>query len=186
MRLALSFISFLIFSSNAFAGLYSEFNGYFATDTFTTTATAQNSKTFYAVDIFANLESKKKFFAGFHVDQVALTDSNGTTTTTFSSLNMGPMFQWLMDKDRVFSFALGYNLLTKGTYNDGTTTTELTGTGLWATLAAMPEITETFYLGLKLNYYSLNYTKAVVVTTSSDVAYARTLIFPSISFGWRY
>lgn len=185
MRVVVLLILSLV-TARTWAGLYGEFNGYFATDTFTTSSAAQYNKTFYALDLYANLENKHYLFAGFHVDQVAMTENNGTTTLTLTSMNMGPMFLWLMDKRKIFSLALGYNLVAKGSYNDGSSTAELVGTGLWSTLGAMPEIGENFYLGLKLNYYSLNYSRSIVGSASSDVAYTRTLVFPSVGFAWRY
>ncbi|MEZ0391854.1 MAG: hypothetical protein ACAH59_06545 [Pseudobdellovibrionaceae bacterium] len=185
MRVLIFFSSF-IFALPVFAGLYGEFNGFYMTDTFVQDTTSQNSKTFYALDVYANLENKHFLFGGFHVDQVNLQENDGTTTKTLTSLNMGPMLLWVIGKSKIFSWSVGYNLVANGTYNDGTSEKTLTGTGVHSTISAMPEIAENFYLGLKLNYYSLNYNKSVVDNSSSDVTYSRTLIFPSFGMAWRY
>jgi hypothetical protein len=181
----LSFLFVFLSFAPCFAGIYGEVNGYYNTDTFVTSSTSSSSKTFYGLDIYANLETKHYLFAGFHVDQVGITDNNGTTTSTFSSQNMGPMFLWLIDKRKIYSLALGYDLVAKGTYDSGSSNSKLSGTGIFATFAAMPEVAENFYIGIKLNYYSLSYSKSEVGSASSDVSYSRSLIFPSISFAWR-
>lgn len=182
---SIGFLSILLVASRAYAGLFGELNLFYNTDTFATDTTSTSSKTFYALDIYANLESKHYLFAGFHVDQVNLQESPSGTQTSFSSQNMGPMFLWLIDKRKTYSFAAGYNLVAKGSYNNGTQTETLAGTGIFATIAAMPEVAENFFIGIKLNYYSLSYPKSTVDTTTTDVSYSRTLIFPSISMAWR-
>lgn len=183
--LALILTIFIV--SKASAGVFGELNLFYNTDSFKTATTSSSGKTFFALDVYANLETKHRYFAGFHVDSISLTDTTATGTETFSSQNMGPMFLWVMDKRKIYSLALGYNLVAKASYNAGTggEAEALTGTGIFATVAAMPEVSENFFVGLKLNYHSLSFSKSTVSTTATDVSYNRTLIFPSISVAWR-
>lgn len=175
----------LLIASRAFGGLYGELNAFFNTDSFTTTTSNSNSKMFYALDIYANLESKHYLFAGFHVDQVNFQETVSSTQTSLTSLNMGPMFLWVMDRQKTYSLSLGYNLVAKGTYAIGSSSEAVTGTGIFATLSAMPQLSENFYFGIKLNYYSLSYSQSTVGTTATPVSYSRSLIFPSIGLSWR-
>lgn len=170
------------------AGVYAELNGLYSTDTFTRTTSSSNSKTYYALDIHANLENKERFYAGFHVDQISLIEDDGSgSQSTLTSLNMGPMFMWVMDRKKTFSLALGYNLLANGTFTvTGSTSATLTGSGMWGSFGVMPEVAENWYLGFRLTYYSLSYTKSTVGSAASDVSYSRTLIYPTFALAWRY
>lgn len=182
----LIFISVWFVSTHCVAGVFAEFNGYLATDSFTTTGSATTSRSFYALDIYANLEKKNRIFAGFHVDQISFSDGDGTTTRTLTGMNMGPMFLVAINKDQTYTLSAGYLLKATGAYNNGATSSDLTGTGMFAVLSMMPEFAENWFGGLKLNYYSLSYTKSSVGTTAEDVSYTRTLMFPSIGLAWRY
>lgn len=175
----------LLMTNPSFAGLFGELSLFYGTDNFTTSSSVQNGKSHYALDLFANLENKYRFFGGFHVDQISVTDT-GAVSTTFTSLNMGPMLMWIIDRKQTFSLAAGYHILSKGSYNDGSATQELTGTGLWASFGIMPEIDEHLFVGVKYNYASYNYTKSLVGSASSDIAYTRALVFPSLSLSWHY
>ncbi len=170
------------------AGIYAELNGLYGSDTFTTTTNASYSKTYYALDIHANLENKARFYGGFHVDQVNFTEQpNSSTTTTMSSLNMGPMFMWVMDHKKTYSLAAGYNLLANGSLTTtGSNSTTLSGSGLWGSFGVMPEISDNLYIGFRLTYQSFTFNKATTGGATTDVSYARSLIFPTFALAWRY
>jgi hypothetical protein len=184
----LVFIATSVFIFSAHAGLYGELNGLYNTDSFTTATTAAYSKTYYALDIHSNLENKNRFYGGFHVDQVTLTEqATAATTTTLTSLNMGPMLMWVMDHKKTFSLSAGYNVLANGTYTvTGSQSATLTGSGLWASLGVMPEISDNWFIGFRLTYYSLSYAKSTTGSAAADVSYSRTLIFPTFGLAWRY
>jgi hypothetical protein len=127
-------VSFLLGSFAAHAGIYGELNGFFSTDTFATATTATYSKTFYALDIHSNLETKARFYAGFHVDQFAATEEAAPgSQATLTSLNMGPMGMWIMDHKKTFSLSAGYNVIATGSYTvTGSSAATLAGSGLWS------------------------------------------------------
>jgi len=177
-----------LLSVAAHAGVYGEVNGYYSSDIFTTATTATNSKTYYSLDIHSNLENKSRFYAGFHVDQVNLIEENGAaSSSTLTSLNMGPMAMWVIDHRKTFSLAAGYNLLANGTYTvTGSSAATLTGTSLWGSFGVMPEVTDNLYIGFRVTYYSLSYAKSTTGAAAADVAYTRNLIFPAFALAWRY
>lgn len=175
----------LSFSLTAHAGLYGEFDGTYFSDSFTTSTTATNSKTYYGLNIIANLDTKERFYGGFHVSQMSFSDT-GTTTTTMSSLDMGPMLTWVLSQKNTLSLELGVNVTASGQYVHGSTTETITGMSYYTSLGVMPEFAENWYVGFRLYYYSLTYSKSVVTTTSSDVSYSRALIFPTFSIAWRH
>lgn len=188
------FFSFLILglftvgALSARAGVYGELNGLFSTDVFTTATAATYSKTYYALDIYANLENKNRFYAGFHVDQVAATEE-GTpgSQVTLTSLNMGPMAMWVIDRRKTFSLSAGYNFLANGSLTvTGSPAATLTGTSLWTSLGVMPEVAENLFVGFRLTYYSLSYAKSTVASATADVSYTRVMMFPTFGLAWRY
>lgn len=184
------FVGFIltICAMTAHAGMYAEVNGFFSTDTFVTGTNAAYSKTYYALDIHSNLEAKARFYAGFHVDQIATSEEfSAGSVATLTSLNMGPMAMWIMDHRKTFSVSAGYNVIANGVYTPaGGSATTLTGSGLWGTFGVTPEVAENVYVGVRLNYYSLTYIKATTGSSASDVSYSRAMIFPTFSFAWRY
>jgi len=184
LRWILSFvfllISFVEFSAQA--GLYGEFDGTYLSDTFTTTTSTASSRTYYGLNIIANLDSKERFYGGFHVSQMSFSD----TTTTMSSLDMGPMLVWVLSQKNTLSLELGVNVTASGQYVHGSTTEALTGMSYYASMGVMPEIFEDWYVGFRLYYYSMAYSKSVVLTTSTDVSYTRAFIFPTFSISWRH
>lgn len=176
----------VILSQAAFAGLHGEGSFFYNSDNFTTATTSSQTKMFYGLDLYANLDSKGTYFAGFHIDQVNLQETSGSTTTSLTSLNMGPMGTWLIDRKKQFGLSVGYNMIANGTLTTATgTSTTLTGTGLFASLSVMPEISENLYFGFKLNYYSLSYSRSIDGNSTSAISYGRSLIFPSFSLAWR-
>jgi hypothetical protein len=184
----LVFIASTLFLVSAHAGLYGELNGFYNTDNFTTATSATYSKTYYALDIHSNLENKNRFYGGFHVDQVSFSEqSTPATTTTLTSLNMGPMLMWIMDHKKTYSLAVGYNVLAKGSYSvTGSQSAELSGSSLWGSLGIMPEIADNWFVGFRITYYNLTYTKSTTGSAATDVSYSRGLIFPTFGLAWRY
>ncbi len=91
------FLTFLM-ALQASAGLGGELNLFYNTDQFTAATNTSTSKMLYGLDVYANLETKRRYFAGFHVDQVSMQDTIGNSTVTLSSTNMGPMFLWVIDR----------------------------------------------------------------------------------------
>lgn len=178
----------ILFSNQSFASLFLEMDGLYLTDTFTTSTTASNSKTFYSFDIYANLDSKKTLLAGFHVDQLSFIESpTSTTTYTLTSQNMGLMGMWVIGKNGTYSLSGGYSLVANGSYAiTGSSTATLTGTSIWSSFGVMPEVAENLYMGFKILYYSVSYSKSTVSTTASDVSYNRTFILPIFGLSWRY
>lgn len=178
----------LFVSVRASAALFADLSGLYITDSFTTATSATNSKMYYSLDIFANLDTKKRWMAGFHVDQISFTESpTSATTYTLTSLNMGLMGLVLLNRTGSMSLSGGYNLVANGTYSvTGESGRTLTGTSIWAAYAVMPEVSENLFVGVKLLYYQVSYSKSTVTTTATDVSYSRTFIAPILGLQYRY
>ncbi len=99
---------------------------------------------------------------------------------------MGPVLRWAIDQRRLFVLTVAYGVYAKGKFDTLTTSETLTGTSLFAKIAVEPQVTDTFNLGVSLNFYSPSYKKAVLNTVESDVSYQGTQLFPAISMAFHY
>jgi hypothetical protein len=88
--------------------------------------------------------------------------------------------KWQFGRNEVFSFSVAYNLLSKATFSDGSTTESWTGTSYWLQWGVVPEVREGLHVGVTLNYYSASYTKKVVSAVESSAANSKTWIFPML------
>ncbi len=188
-KTALFISSCLLFGFRASAGISVGLSGLYISDEFTTATTASNSKTLINGNLLFSIDNKERFYTGFHAHQMTFeeTSVSGSTTTknSLTSLDMGPYVLAYIDRKKIFSLGLGYNLLVNGTYTHGTVNETLTGTSLMGSLSASPEIGKELYLGFDLNYIKVDYVKSTVSSTTSDVSYSRTFILPTISILWR-
>jgi hypothetical protein len=184
----LTFIFLSIFTLKSQAALFGEVSGISLTDTSVAAVDSSYTKTYYAVDIYANLETKKRWFAGFHLDQITFNElPTASSEYNLSSQNMGLMLMYLIDKNGTYSVTLGYNLIQTATYKSpGLSESDLSGSGYWATFGIMPQISPNLYAGMKILYYQANYTKKTESNVSSDVSYSRTFMLPILSLSFRY
>ncbi len=181
--LFLAFI-FLFSASNAKAEAQIGLNTFYLSDQLTTSSTSNSTKTIWALDILFSPAGVKNLLFGWDILGVSVSDAT-TTTTTFTSSDMGPKFFWYFTKSHNWSLALSYHLISNAKYNPGTEET-WSGTSLFVELGYLPDITENFSAGVKLNYYSASYNKQTISTTTADVAYKRNLIFPSMALIYHF
>ncbi len=182
-------ILILIFcAQNTLAALFAELSGISLTDASTTSVDSAYTKLYYSVDIYANLDTKKTLFAGFHYDQISFTDqATASSEYSLSSQDMGLMGMWIMDKAGTYSLTLGYNLIQTGSLSmTGSTDADLSGSAYWGSLGITPQLGNSIYAGIKLLYYQANYTKKTVGSTFTDVSYSRTFMLPIFSISFRY
>lgn len=181
----LSLFTFLLVSPLAKAGLYASVDGLYLSDSFTTATSASYSRTNYGFDLMVNVDQNHYWYTGFHANQFAAQDSQSSTTTQLSSLDMGPFVKWVVDRRRVMVVGAGFNVISKGTYSTGSANSELTGTSLLGSLEIAPEVSENWHIGVKFSYYSIGYTKSTSTSSASDISYSRNLIFPSLVISFR-
>lgn len=143
-------------------------------------------RTFYDFMLGMPLNSKGRWVLGWNYDAYSFKDNPGTATT-LSVTDMGPKLVYALNNDKTMVLAFSYNLITKGTYNPGTTASQLRGTSMRAEFGYMPMIADGTFLGFKLNYYKASFTEEVTnQTTLSHVTDSRTGIYPSLAFTYRF
>lgn len=177
---------FLI-SFAASAGLVLDANVFYLSDTFTySNADSVYQRTFWDLTAGGTLTKKGQIVLGWNYGSLTFADNPGTETT-LTVTDMGPKIYYYIDKELTWVIAATYNLITKADYSSGSSTSELRGTSIKAEAGYMPMITEGFYMGAKLNYYSVSFNEEVTNTTTLDqVTHKRTAIYPTFSFAYRF
>lgn len=175
-----SFIFLSLVSLSSKASAYLELNGFYNTDNFKHSSTNNNSQMLYDVSIGFAVDKKSYYNIGWNYTGHSTTKAT-TTTESYASTQMGPRFLFFFDKAKMFSLGFAYNLSTKGTFNNGTTTSTWKGTGMKADFGVNFPIGETSLIGFRLNYSSTSYNEQLQNTTTySVVSYNRTFMYPSI------
>ncbi len=177
---------FLLFSNIGFAYYGLDLNTFYFSDSFNNGTTNAANKMIWSAALLLDTSKSKRLYVGWNIVSASATDS-GSTTTTFSSTDMGPKILWVPSKNGNLTVEASYNLIVKGAYSSGgaATASQWSGSSIYASLGYLPEISESLYAGVKLNYYSVAYSKEIVSTTITDVSYSRRWIFPSICLQWR-
>lgn len=144
-------------------------------------------RTFFDVMVGLPLTNKGRYVLGWNYDSMSFADDPGTTKTTLAITDMGPKLIAYLDKDRTWMVAFNYNLITKGSYNPGTTATELRGTSMRGEIGYVGHMTESLLLGAKLNYYKASFNEEVTNQTSlAKTTNGRTVIYPSLALTFRF
>ncbi len=159
--------------------------GRFDRNTTQTNAIAINS-----VGLFANLsksESNLGVNLGWYVTAVSIKESYPTSSSyTLTSNDMGPAVRWQIGKNNTFSLTFVYGLIYKGNYGDGAVDESLTGESYLVKFAFEPALSERYFIGAGINYYAANYKTSIVNSVQNEVSYKNMLIYPSLSFSYRY
>jgi hypothetical protein len=178
------FSLFCLFSNLATAGVGYDLGGGYMSDALKRTDTATTGYQFYFFDLLVNVDSKKKYYFGLHVNQFSTNVKGASTTEKFSTQDMGPLLLFSFAKGQ-YELSLGYNISVKATYSDGSTDYKWSGTSLFAAFSVNTEYTEGSFVGFKLAYYAASFNQEIQDTTATTVSYGRTLIMPMITFNFR-
>jgi len=155
-------------------------------DTLHKTTDSANTQYFYNIDALFNLDGRARWNVGWSVFGISQTSSVDTTTTAYSSMDMGPALRWNIDRSGIFSMTLAYGYLAKGTYSaTGGTDEKWEGTSTFAQFATQIPMNDKFFIGVSLNYYGANYSQKTVSSVESTNDATKTWIFPMISMTWR-
>ncbi len=159
--------------------------GSFDRDTLQTNARLINS-----VGMFANLskaESNLGINLGWYITAISIKESYPSSINqTLTSNDMGPAVRWQIDKHNRFSLTFVYGVICKGQYSDGVVDESLTGESYLFKFAFEPELSERYFIGGAINYYAANYKIKIINSVQSDISYKNTLIYPSLSFSYKY
>lgn len=158
-----------------------DFNAFYLTDTLKESATTKDNKTIYSGFVGFGLDKKKSFNVGWSYSSFTTIYKDSTTKKTYKSTQMGPGFVWFLDKDAHWRLGFSYNLSTDATYQlTGSTKEEWSGTSSNADFGYQIAVSESFMLGMRLNYSVTTIKSKLIDNTQTNVTYRKTLIYPSI------
>lgn len=157
--------------------------------TFSQASDTASSHSMNSIILYANLgknDSKAGSYLGWYMSSLSSKQSiAGGSETSLTSSDMGPAFRW-QSGNQIISVTLAYAVVCKGKFSDGTTDEELNGESQLIKIAFEPPISESFSVGVGLNYYSATYKTSVQNSTQSDVNYKNSKIYPSLSLSYKY
>ena len=131
-------------------------------------------------------ESKNAVYLGWNILSYSEKQSEVSgQDISLTSSDMGPSFRWQI-RPQLFSVTYTYGIICKGKYSDTVVSEELSGESHILKMALEPTITDNFYLGVALNYYSTNYKTSLQNSVQTDISSKGTKIFPSLSMSFRY
>ena len=171
---------------SAQAELVFDLNLFYLSDSFSYTDDSSNGRLTYDVMIGAGLDRRGKFVLGWNYSSFSFEDDPGDAEVTVAVTDMGPRIVYYFDKELTFNLALTYNLITNGSYNSDTVETELRGTSYRAEIGYTPKITESLFIGAKLQYYVVSVAEEIDETTIEEVSYNRTFIYPTFTLTYRF
>lgn len=176
LKLIVALALLLLFATvEAFA--YAELNVFYNGETFNPGTATTSTKTFAEVSVGFSIDNGSRYLVGWSYGLFS-----SITTDTYSCTQMGPRFIWSITKSKSVSLGLGYNLVTKASYTpNGGTAQEWTGTAIKVDLGYNFPVSESFYIGFRLNYSSATFSsKLVNSTTYSTVSNTAVYTYPSI------
>lgn len=177
----------LVYSQLAQADALLDFGVIYNGDTFSTSTASTETKYFYNAGLMFNLESQRRWYVGWTVFGISQTNTLGTADTSYTSLDMGPILRWNIDRAGIYSMSAAYGYLARGTYAvTGSSSEAWEGTSLLGQIAVQAPFREAkFSIGATLNYYSATYTKKIVNRTESSNSSQKSWIFPMLTVTWR-
>jgi hypothetical protein len=165
---------------------YLDLNLLYFSDQFTAATETKIGRTQYDLGLGFDITKSRQLVLALDTGSSSLTDANGTSTINFTVTDLGLKLIYFLDKAKGFSFSLTYNLISTAKYNDGSTESEFRGSSIKTDFGYNFWLAESFALGIKFFYYSATFKESIANNTITNIAYKRTLIYPSLSLVYNY
>lgn len=174
----IAFLVLFLTTPSSFAGVMIDLGGMYYSDTLTTPNDRSSTQMFYGGGLLLDLG--KQAWLGFNYSGINQTQSI-TTTTTFSTSDMGVGFKYQFGRSKLYNFSAAYNLFSKATYTSGTTNENWEGTSFLVSFGISPEVAEKLYIGMSVSYFSASYTKKIVNNVESAASNGKVWLFPMLT-----
>ncbi len=176
----------LLVSLQSRAGGFMELNAFYFSDAATVSTTSTRTEMLFDGCLGFDIDKTGMYQVGWNYSSHSVSDAS-TTTTTYTSAQMGPKFVFYFNKERTWALAGAYNLITTATYSTGGSTAEKwRGTSMNIEFGYGLPLSEAMRLGLRLIYSAASYTEVVTTSSLTTVSYARTLIYPAIHMSFHF
>ncbi len=176
----------LFYSFNAFSASV-DLDVFYFSDTLKEDSNLTSTTMVYDIGFSTFLDRKESYSVGWNIMAVSQSQSSGSSTTTFSSMDMGPKFSWYFDKEKAWGVDIAYHIQSTASYSVSGASSTWRGSSIKFAFGYSYPLTDTMKLGLWLNYWSGTYPETLTGGTQfAKVSYQRTLISPVIRFSWFY
>ena len=149
---------------------------------FSSKSVASESRMFN--ELFIGAPIGNSFFVGWNILLNSRNDKDGSTTKE-SALELGPKIGVILGKRRAFNMALVFN-----PYLAASQTTDakysLSGLSYMFEVAYTVEVTSKFFLGPKLVFHGVSYSKRELNNVTESMSYSRTTILPMVCAQLRF
>lgn len=165
-----------------------DFNYALSTDknTIDSTNSTSISKSLYNFCIAFSLDSKKSFYFGWGLYNVATKDDVNQQKSNYTTQDMGPYFRYEFGKSKMYYLGLVYGIQAKTAFDSGGTAEEWLGTNYLIQLGVDPEISDSLTANFSFNYFSGSASKKVVSSVQSEVSYSKAFMSPSIGLTYKW
>jgi hypothetical protein len=182
-KLVTALVCLLSLTATSRADAFIEIGAFYFSEAASTGSSTSLNRTFLDGTVGFRIDKAGQYLVGWGVASHSQSDSSGSSTS-YSSLQMGPRFLWMITRSKIWSLGFAYYIVTKATYNAGAGT----GTETWKGVAYhfdagynLP-ITDNFLASLRLNYSLASYNEKLIgSTTYSTIGYSKSFIYPSIA-----
>ncbi|MFN7453343.1 MAG: hypothetical protein ACK5RO_01655 [Pseudobdellovibrionaceae bacterium] len=178
------FILIGFFPTCVFADLSAEVGGYYYQSSFNPDEAQSESQTFFHLDLLAGLDSKSRWYGGFHFHQNSKV-IDAETDSNYSATEMGPVVFWMLDSKKRFSLFAGYNLKSDAQYTSGGITADWQGSGFFGGFSLNLELKGAWSLGVRGTWNSVTYDQETISGTAENVTRTRSEFLPSLVLIWR-
>lgn len=171
-----------IFALSSAAHAFLELNTFYYSDSESAGSSTNQSRTFIEGTVGYRIDKAGRYLVGWGVASHSQAQS-ATASTTYSSLQMGPRFLWMVDKAKNWSLGFAYYIVTKATYDSGSGSSETwKGTAFHFDAGYNLPLGDDFFASIRLNYSSAAYDEKLVgSTTYSTIGYSKTFLYPSLA-----
>jgi hypothetical protein len=179
-------ILLLSFLNESATATYLDINTLFFSDQFTAASESKIGRTQYDIGLGFDITKSRQLILALDSGSTTFTDTTAASTITFAATDLGLKLVYFWDKGKSFSTAICYGLISTAKYNDGSSPVELRGSSIKADLGYNFWFGDSFALGIKFFYYSSTYKESIASNTITNIAYKRTLTYPSFGLIYHY
>ncbi len=179
------FLLFFISTSSQAAFVIETMSGYSSSTnkTATTTTVSDVHNHFF---VGASLGQKQRAYIGQNISLISQSIKTATENK-FSTTELGPKFTYYFSDENVFYVSFAWNPYAKGTRTTAGIAEDISGWSYMATYGAALKISNSFHLGVSLNYHALNVTEKVNASNvTSKITDSYTSLMPMITLSFRF
>jgi hypothetical protein len=183
------FILLVIISQNSYAGFYTQYNLHYDTDTDSADAEEfQRTKMVNSLLLGASFGKRKKLIIGQSFSSWTKQQQKGASDnkSSFNFIELGPKFLYYLTRHKTWFISLTYNFYVRGTSKVNNRDEKLSGSSTVSSFGYHLPVSESFAMGVSLNYHDTTITESVENNLSRTLSEKYTSLYPSFEFVFHF